>query len=395
MPNLRSPEFVRRTTLSMFIVTVGLVACGGGGADSAAHAGGATGTATPEGVFVPTGSLIVARYGQTATLLSSGKVLMAGGFDGENVLASAELYDPGTGTFTLTGNMTAARLAHTAIALSDGLVLVAGGTDSSNTNPTNVLASAELYDPETGRFTATGGLTAARYNLTATLLPSGNVLVAGGTDGATALASAELYDPDTGTFTSTGSLTVARSSHAATSLSDGTVLVTGGYGDGLSPLASAEVYDRVAGAFLPTESMGRARARHTETLLRNGKVLVAGFSPFAELYDSAAGTFADTGTMIQSRVGNSGTLLPDGKVLIAGGSVVHTLDGQTVGPAELYDTGVGTFSATGNMTVVEAAANATLLPNGKVLLAGGYIRTPAQNPDAVDPALAGAELFEE
>jgi hypothetical protein len=298
------------------------------------------------------------------------------------------------GTFTLTGSMTVARLAHTAITLSDGRVLVAGGADGSNTEPTNALASAELYDPEAGTFTATGGMTAARYNLTATLLPSGKVLVAGGTDGATALASAELYDPNMGTFTSTGSLTVARSSHAATSLSDGAVLVTGGYGDGLSPRASAEVYDPVAGAFLPTGSMGRARARHTGTLLRNGAVLVAGLSPITELYDSAARTFADTGTMIEPLADHSATLLPDGKVLMAGGSVLHTVNGQTVGPAELYDTGVGTFTATSNMTVVGAAANATLLPNGKVLLAGGSVPDPG-NPDAVDPALAGAELFEE
>src|SRR3954468_13525454 len=137
MANWGYSDFVRLTTLTLFVVNLGAVACSGGGAETGTHAGGATGATTVEGMFVPTGSLIVARYEHTATLLSNGKVLVAGGYDGSNVLASAELYDPKTGTFTLTGSMTAARRVHTATPLSNGQVLVAGGIDSSDTGATN------------------------------------------------------------------------------------------------------------------------------------------------------------------------------------------------------------------------------------------------------------------
>jgi hypothetical protein len=388
MPDHMRSDFVRLTVLSLLVVTGGAVSCSGGSDKSA------TDTSNPEGAFVSTGSLVVARSGLTATLLSNGKVLMAGGFDGSNVLASAELYDPAAGTFTLTGSMTAPRLAHTAISLSNGQVLIVGGADIHDTDPANVLASAELYDPSSGTFTPTGGLSVARYNQTATLLPSGKALVAGGYDGTYELASAELYDPSSGTFTPTGSMTVARASHTASSLSDGTVLLTGGY-ETWQPAASAERYDPVAGVFVATGRMGQARARHTATLLQDGTVLITGHSP-AELYDPVAETFADTGDPVGGLLGgHSGTLLPDGKVLLASGNVTNTVDGQLVGPAQLYDAGAGTFTATGNMTVAGAAANATLLPNGKVLIAGGFVPDPWDITPVGHPALASAELFRE
>src|SRR3990170_633460 len=134
--------------------------------------------------WTATGNMDGVRSGHTATLLPDGKVLVTGGsigyFSGE-LLASAELYDPGSGSWTATGSMAAARDAHTATLLRDGTVLVAGGFSGGDSGST--LASAELYDPSSGSWTATGNMVAARQFQTATLLPDGTVLVAGGGGG--------------------------------------------------------------------------------------------------------------------------------------------------------------------------------------------------------------------
>ena len=144
-------------------------------------------------LFEETGSLVTARLLHTATLLPNGRVLVAGGYNGPflpdgSTLASAELYDPESGTWTATGSLLVSRDSHTATLLPDGRVLVAGGGHG--------LATAELYDPASGAWTATGSLINAHYNHTATLLPNGKVLVTGG---GVAPDSAELYDPESGT----------------------------------------------------------------------------------------------------------------------------------------------------------------------------------------------------
>jgi hypothetical protein len=207
--------------------------------------------------------------GQTATLLVDGTVLVAGG-------GTAELYDPSSGTWRATGNMIAGRRDYATTLLANGKVLVAGGGSD------NSLASAELYDPVSGTWTATGSMTEGRTFITATLLPDGKVLVAGGwaiTNGAVVqLASAELYDPVSGTWTATGSMSESRGRFpTATLLPNGTVLVAGGCcGAGSNFLTSAELYDPISGTWTRTASMNDAHFDHTATLLANGTVLVAG-----------------------------------------------------------------------------------------------------------------------
>jgi WD40 repeat protein len=317
--------------------------------------------------------MAVARNGQTATLLQDGDVLIAGG-SGDN---TAELYDPKTGTFGETGPMNVVRtLGATATLLPDGRVLIAGGSDNSiDLKP---LASAELYDPATGKFSPTGSMARARYDHTATLLQDGRILVAGGFGSSGEfLASAELYDPATGKFSPTGSMTRPRSDHTATLLADGRVLIVGGSENlgvqkAKAALASAELYDPKTGKFVTTGSMLTGRsAGQAATLLADGLVLVAGGNASyvqeeplasAELYDPKTGSFHKTGSMAEARDSHTATLLPDGRVLVAGG------DDST---AELYDPEVGVFGSTGSMIVERASHSATLLADGRVLMAGG------------------------
>ena len=224
--------------------------------------------------FVATGSMADARYEHTATLLRDGRVLVVGGadmMDGIDNLATAELYDPLTGKFTRTGSMAQGRAAHTATLLADGRVLIAGGYGGG----TLPLTSAEIYDPATGKFTTTGSMTVARLNHTATMLVGGSVLITGGADSnSNVLSSAEIYDPASGTFHATGSMTTPREWHTATTLGDDRVLIVGGFGGG--NLASAEIYDPATGKFTATGSMKTARKGHTATLLIYGQVIVAG-----------------------------------------------------------------------------------------------------------------------
>jgi len=344
--------------------------------------------------FGPTGSMATGRSDHYATLLSDGRVLLVGGYNEPGVsLASAELYDPRTSTFNPTGSMRTARHAPFATPLSDGRVLIGGGCVCDPLS-TLVLASAELYDPRTGSFIATGSMTTGRVGATATLLSDGRILIAGGTGSSRALASAELYDPPTGTFNPTGSMGTSRSGSTATLLADGRVLVVGGMSDGYTVLASAELYDPQSGKFTMTGSMEAGRINHTATLLADGRVLMAGGTPSiyssapilasAELYDPKSGSFSPTGSMETARTYHTATRLSDGRVLVAGGSMEEP---EVLASAELYNPTTGTFGPTGAMKAGREYHTATLLSDGRVLVAGGLTH------DGLWTDSASAELY--
>jgi Galactose oxidase, central domain/Kelch motif len=252
-----------------------------------------------------TGNLNTPRYGHTATLLANGKVLVAGGLDRAfepfSVTNSAEIYDPATGTWSSTGNLDTGRIGHTATLLPNGKVLVAGGRDRIASPFFGLADSAELYDPATGTWSSTGNLNTSRSGHTATLLANGQVLVAGGvTTDYIVLGNAELYDPATGMWSSTDSLRTARSLHLAALLPGGKVLVAGGY-IYAEPyfLGSAEIYDPVTGRWSRADNLNK-RWAHTATLLPTDEVLVAEWDS-AELYDPTTGMWNDTGTLNTSR----------------------------------------------------------------------------------------------
>jgi len=338
-----------------------------------------------------TGSMVTALSGP-ATVLPDGKVLVSGSGGALDPLSSAELYEPTTGSWTATGKMNGVRTGHTATLLPDGKVLVAGGADRVGFGGRNALTTAELYDPASGAWTATGNLNEARSYHTATLLRDGKVLVVGGSgsgSGYDPLTTAELYDPGSGSWTASGNMNEARSYHTATLLPDGRVLVVGGLNSGGISLPSAELYDPSNGTWTATGRLIDARVNHTATLLADGKVLVVGGNPTpespaflasAELYDPASGSWTATGGMIEARQGHFAALLRDGTVLVAGGS------GGPLASAERYDPGSGSWTATAGMIEARTAATATLLPDGSVLVAGGF--------GGGIGALASAELYD-
>ena len=334
----------------------------------------------PAAAWTTISPMIKARYGHTVTLLPNGKLLAAGGcstnlIDSLNYLSAAELYDPASGSWAVTRTQRAPRAFHTATLLPSGKVLIVGGYNASS----GVLASAELYDPASGTWTTTGALTSAREYHTATLLPNGMVLVVGGETnqfiplGNPSLVSAELYDPATGRWAATEALKYGRYQHTATLLQNGKVLVAGG--NGYSPTITAELYDPASGSWATTGALSTSRVQHTATLLPDGRVLAAGGGstfglpppgPSAELYDPVAGTWTATGGLNTNRASHTATLLPNGKVLAIGG-----YNSGVLSSAELYDPATGIWTAAGTLTKGRLLHTATVLPNGKVLVAGG------------------------
>ena len=274
-----------------------------------------------------------------------------------------------------TGSMSHARVSPSAVVLKDGRVLVVGGEAAVPSGGPKEL-SAETYDPATGKFAAAGQMSVRRYGPAVALLPDGRVLVAGGHDGTHSMTSAEIFDPATNSFSPTGSLHSSHDWGRAISLADGRVLVVGG----LNGTAQAEIYDPATREFATTGSMAGPRGEFAAVLLRDGRVLVAGGSvpedgmfaetATAEIYDPATGRFTATGSLAQPREEPTATLLADGRVLVAG-------DGGDT-PEELYDPQTGKFSATGTMIERRNGCSATPLPDGRVLIVGGQAVLPVE-----------------
>jgi hypothetical protein len=356
-------------------------------------------------------------------VLANGQVLITGGVATDSTASAvAEIYDPAKGGFTLTDSLLTGRAYHTATLLTNGKVLIAGGIGTDG----HPVRASELYDPASASFVPTGNMIEPRYDHAATALPNGKVLITGGdttTTQVTNIDSAELYDPATGTFSATGNverfydpeanqfwyqgkMNAVRAKHTATLLTDGKVLIAGGGDASGKAQASAEIYDPASGKFTPTGSMNNARREHHATLLSNGEVLMTGgvdasgqVIATAELFDPNTGRFRLTtaafptgSNMTQPRYQDTATLLADGRVLIAGGSYSMTI----LDTAELYDPSRGAFECVGGransaasacnptMLAQRASANAVRLADGNVLILGGL---------SVSDYLSSAELY--
>jgi len=344
----------------------------------------AAATTSEPGTFSQTDSLDEARYFHTATLLPDGRVLVVGGEypDVEDLphrvhAAPAEVWDPATAAFSPAGSLIEARSGHTATLLADGRVLVVGGYayDDCDTYCLHQIADAEVWDPETESFDPAGSLVEARGGHTATLLPDGHVLIVGGADGFGELASAEVWDPEAASFSAA---------------------------DGFGELASAEVWDPEVAAFVPAGSFAFAYTHdgsdivdHTATRLPDGDFLVVGGGYFvdvdtaderyevaatATVWDPETASFDAAGSLDEGREGHTATLLPDGRVLVAGGS---DGDGSGFALAEVWDPRTSSFGPAGSLAEERVSHTATLLPDGQVLIVGGEW----------DGALASAEVW--
>ncbi|MGD9722930.1 MAG: Kelch repeat-containing protein [Pirellulales bacterium] len=311
--------------------------------------------------------------------LNDGRILAVSGhpLDGKSI-ASAELYDPATGKWNNTGSLRQARNSgNEATLLHDGRVLLAGGISG-----TAAIRGCELFDPTTGQWSDAASLSVGR-DAKVTLLADGRVLASGGIDwsidGGKAYAVSEIYDPKSGEWTTTGSLRTARYAHRTILLGDGRVLAVGGYQQGDVLLASAEVYDPQTGLWQPTGDLSSPRVAFGLTRLRDGRVLVAGgFTGVtwqkranvasAALYDAKSARWQETKPMQDQRAGLSITELPDGQVLVAGGWSSKGLEFKS---AELFDPGTETWRPVASMIVARRNHRTALLPDGSVLIMGG------------------------
>jgi hypothetical protein len=345
------------------------------------------------GSFQAVGSMAEGLYDPVVVTLADGSALVTGGWkyddNGENAYGTslAERFDPVTNQFTKLSPMGEAHMSHAAVVLADGRVVLVGGTTGLRDQDTDVL-DAEVYDPGTGSFTRTGKMAALRGNPTASLLPDGRVLVAGGwTPLDPAPPSVEFFDPATGQFTAGPNLLVRRYRHSAVTLPDSRVVLLGGARvDTGDVIKAVEIYDPQHASFSPAGSLVEARHTAQATLLSDGRVLIAGGHgangrlDSVEIYDPGTGK-STVVAHFPKPVGENGlVMLRDGRILSTGG-IGGPLPGGEFTPAapSVGDLLPAWLIMPGTFEIVPAAPmvqprdipDTALLGDGRALILGG------------------------
>ncbi|NTV72635.1 MAG: hypothetical protein HGA66_00300, partial [Holophaga sp.] len=328
------------------------------------------------------------RAGHTASLLADGSVLVVGGVES----SMAERFLPATQTFQSAGNTGEKRWSHTASPLPGGGWIFLGGlgVDAAQTRLVT-LASAMLH--EDGAFTTLDArMLSPRYDHGAAPLADGSILVTGGLplpgSDVSALPAAEVFDPVQKRFTATGAMALPRAGHTATTLKDGRVLIVGGrdstclFTCGQRTWRSAELYDPATGTFSPAGAPSQARFNHTATLLPDGRVLIAGgttpdlegtdVSTLVEVYDPATNQFLTLGALLRPRASHTATLLGDGKVLLAGGLTYGSGENSmATATVEAFDPATGLSRLATSEVTTRYRHAAARLASGQVVLVGG------------------------
>ncbi len=366
-------------TLVVTIVCTLLAGASAWPAQATQQATGAAGTASMAG------TMAVPRQAHTATLLPDGRVLVVGGWDGDDYLSAAEVWDPATRSFQQTGSLVTARSGHSAFAQPDGSVLVVGGWGGATGIP---VAEAERWNPETGAFEPAGAMETPRMEGTVTELSDGRVLVVGGrfhdeAEKAEPVVEAEVWDPAASTFGPAGSIVHLREYHTTLALPDGGAIVIGG------PSREALYWNPATGTF---ESAGRmAEPRNDAVLLADGRVLVIGVAdpitckpgkryartPDAELWDPRTFSFEPAGAFRQPRRPIDIVALDDGRVLAYGGWSAVCMDSIAFRTAEAWDPTTLDFGRAGKTRERRQHHTTTLLRDGRVAFIGGMAEVVA------------------
>lgn len=335
---------------------------------------------TPAALTQLPSATLAARGRHIAALLPDGRVLLAGGNGPSGtILSSAQIYDPGTNAPAVPAppSLAYGRYDATATRLltAQDEILVVGGSGAAGT-----VSQSERFHPGTGNWSSAAPLTPSRYQHTATLLPSGSVLVIGGQDNSSTLLDlVSLYDPASNTWSPLQQIPLPRARHAATSLPNGDILVAGGYvGVGSGSTADVRIFDVASSTWISAAPMSHVRNQHTITLLADGDVLAVGYDDHVERYDRASDTWTAVAPLgaYPDRYRHTTTALPNGCVLVVGGQVGPSGGGTYIADVELYDPDANTWTSSLPLAVPRTRHSATLLAGGVVLVVGGETSGP-------------------
>ncbi len=313
----------------------------------------------------------------SAINLHNGRVLLAGGFNDNSGTGVVDcfVYDHSN----LTGNTLAASAIatdknnYTQTLLPNGNLLVAGGGQSSISNGSN---TCSLYNASSNTWSATSNMSTNRINHTTNLMVNGNVMTIGGNDGASVHNSCEFYNYSSGNWSTAPAMNQSRTNHASILLMDGRILTSGGF-DGTSILTTCEIYDPQLNTWISLAPMNTPRSNHKMILLKNGKVLAMGGTngtntvATAELYDPCNDSWTPTSnSMVTAVMSFSAQMLENGNILVSGGFI--NLSGNATATGQIYNPVTDTWTATaGNMTSARGEMSSALMHNGKVVIIGG------------------------